>query len=102
MIQAKHHIFICAGSKLSGDKKGMCHTRGSSDLARRFLEELDDRELTGDVLLSTTSCFGICDKGPIVVVYPEGVWYCHVQLSDVETIVDEHIEGGKPVTALMI
>ncbi|MDR1961267.1 MAG: (2Fe-2S) ferredoxin domain-containing protein [Gracilibacteraceae bacterium] len=102
MITPKYHVFVCAGTKLAGDKKGMCHTRGSVDLARKFMEEIDDRELSGEVMLSTTSCFGVCEKGPVVVVYPDGVWYGGVSAADVETITEQHLEGGEPVKQLMI
>jgi len=53
-------------------------------------------------MLNNTGCFGICDKGPIVVVYPEGVWYGKVTVDDVERIMEEHIEGGKVVEDLVI
>jgi (2Fe-2S) ferredoxin len=53
-------------------------------------------------MINNTGCFGICDKGPIVVVYPEGVWYGNVSPDDVERIMDEHIEGGTPVEDLLI
>ena len=41
----------------------------------RFMEEIEERGLGGEVFLSNTGCFGICEKGPIVVVYPDNVWY---------------------------
>jgi (2Fe-2S) ferredoxin len=66
------------------------------------MQEIEERELSGDVALNNTGCFGICDKGPIVVVYPEGVWYGNVQTKDVERIFDEHFEGNTPVKDLMI
>jgi len=66
------------------------------------MQEIEDRELSGDVVLNNTGCFGICDKGPVVVVYPEGVWYGSVTTDDVERIFDEHFEGGNPVKDLMI
>lgn len=68
----------------------------------RFIEEIDDRELGGEVFVNNTGCFGICDKGPIVVVYPDNVWYGSVTPDDVEEILDEHIEGGNVVTRLEI
>lgn len=66
------------------------------------MQEIEDRELSGDVMITNTGCFGICEKGPVVVVYPEGVWYGNVSEADVEEIFDEHFEGGKPVERLMI
>jgi (2Fe-2S) ferredoxin len=72
------------------------------DLIQSFMQEIEDRELSGDVVISNTGCFGICDKGPVVVVYPEGVWYGNVSEDDVERIFEEHFEGGTPVKDLMI
>jgi (2Fe-2S) ferredoxin len=97
MFALKRHVFVCTGGKPAGDKKGMCHTRDGAGILRRLVEELDERELSGDVMVSTASCFGICDKGPIMVVYPEGVWYKGVTPEHVETIVERHLEGGQAV-----
>jgi len=60
----------------------------------RFMEEIEERDCGGDVFLSNTGCFGICDKGPIVVIYPDNVWYGAVTPDDVTEIMDEHIEVG--------
>lgn len=68
----------------------------------KFMEEIDDRELGGDVFITNTGCFGICEKGPIVVVYPDNVWYGSVGLDDVIEIMDQHIEGGTVVERLVI
>lgn len=68
----------------------------------KFNEEVQERELDGEVLVSNTGCFGICEKGPIVIVYPDNVWYGAVSPGDVEAIMDEHIEGNKPVGKLVI
>lgn len=102
MVQPKYHVFICTSCRLNGIQKGYCHSKGSVDLVQRFMEEIDDCGLSGEVLISNTGCFGICDKGPVVVVYPEGVWYGGVSEDDVERITKEHFEEGKPVKELMI
>lgn len=68
----------------------------------RFMEEIEERDLGGDVFVTNTGCFGICEKGPIVVVYPDNVWYGSVGSDDVSEIMDEHIEGGKIVERLVI
>jgi (2Fe-2S) ferredoxin len=68
----------------------------------KFLEEIEERDLGGEVFINNTGCFGICDKGPIVVVYPDNVWYGSVSVDDVPEILTEHIEGGNVVDRLVI
>ncbi|KAB1438183.1 2Fe-2S ferredoxin [Candidatus Galacturonibacter soehngenii] len=102
MVSPKYHIFVCTSCRINGQQKGFCYSKGAVDLVQRFMEEIDDRDLSGEVMITNTGCFGICDKGPIVVVYPEGVWYGNVTEDDVETIVEQHIEGGLVVESLVI
>ena len=102
MVQPKYHIFICTSCRMNGQQKGYCFQKGSVNIVQKFMQEIEDRDLSGDVMINNTGCFGICEKGPVLVVYPEGVWYGNVTEDDVERIFDEHIEGGKPVKDLMI
>lgn len=102
MVQPKYHVFICTSCRINGTQKGYCFQNGSVDIIQSFMQEIEDRDLSGDVVINNTGCFGICDKGPVVVVYPEGVWYGNVSEDDVERIVEEHFEGGVPVDDLMI
>lgn len=101
MQKPKHHIFVCTSSRPNGQQKGFCESKEGVDIMMRFAEEIQEREM-GDVFLSNTGCFGICDKGPIVVVYPDNVWYGSVTPDDVPVILDEHIEGGNIVERLAI
>jgi (2Fe-2S) ferredoxin len=66
------------------------------------MEEIEERELSGEVMLTNTGCFGICDRGPVVVVYPEGIWYGGLDADAVEEIMEKHIEGGSPVETYLI
>lgn len=102
MVSPKYHIFICTSCRINGVQKGFCYSKESVAIVQRFIEEVDDRGLSGDVMITNTGCFGICDKGPIAVVYPEGIWYGNLTEDDVETIIEQHMEGGKPVKELMI
>lgn len=102
MVKLKHHIFICTSCRINGQQKGFCFSKDSVDIVQKFMEELDDRDLSQEVMVTNTGCFGICDKGPVVVIYPEGTWYGNVTEDDVETIVEQHIEGGKVVEELLI
>ncbi|HWR39634.1 MAG TPA: 2Fe-2S ferredoxin [Patescibacteria group bacterium] len=102
MNKPRQHIFVCTSSRVNGQQKGFCHSKASVDIVNAFMEEIDDRDLGGQVFVSNTGCFGICEQGPIVVVYPDNVWYGSVTAEDVEAIMDEHIEGGVPVKRLEI
>jgi (2Fe-2S) ferredoxin len=69
---------------------------------QKFMEEIEERGTGGGVFLTNTGCFGICEQGPVVVVYPDNVWYGSVTPDDVQEILDSHIEGGKPVERLLL
>jgi (2Fe-2S) ferredoxin len=68
------------------------------------LEELssgiESKMLFGKVIVSTSSCLGPCSMGPVVIVYPDGVWYSRVKPGDVAEILDQHIGQGKKVARL--
>lgn len=102
MISLKHHIFVCTSCRVNGMQKGLCYSKDSVKVVQKFMEEVEDRDLINEVMVTNTGCFGVCSKGPIVVVYPEGTWYGNVQVEDVERIMDEHIEGGKVIEDLVI
>lgn len=102
MVSPKYHIFVCTSCRTNGKQQGFCYSKKSVDVVNAFIEEINDRDLTGDVMINNTGCFGICDRGPIVVIYPEGTWYGGVTPDDVEEIMDKHIEGGEIVERLKI
>jgi (2Fe-2S) ferredoxin len=102
MIKPKYHVFVCTSCRINGVQKGFCHTKDSVDLVQRLMTEIDERDLSGEVMVTNTGCFGICEKGPIMVVYPEGTWYGNITKSDIELIVEQHFENGEKVEKLVI
>ena len=102
MNKPERHIFVCTSSRPNGQQKGFCHTKDGVSVLGKFIEELEERGLSGEVMVSNTGCFGLCEQGPVVVVYPDNVWYGSVTPDDVEAIMEEHIEGGSIVTRLQI
>jgi (2Fe-2S) ferredoxin len=102
MVKIKHHIFVCTSCRINGQQKGFCFSKGSVDILQKFLEEIEDNDLSSEVMVSNTGCFGICEKGPIAVVYPEGIWYGNLTEDSVEKIVEQHIISGLPVEEFMI
>ena len=61
---------------------------------------IEQKGLFGQVLITNASCMGPCSMGPVMVVYPDGVWYNKVTPEDVEEILDQHIGQGKKVDRL--
>ena len=89
----RSHVLICGGTG--------CTSSGAAEVIGSFKQELARRKLDEEVLVVPTGCHGMCEMGPIVVVYPEGTFYCKVTASDVPEIVEEHIYKGRPVQRLM-
>ncbi len=67
-----------------------------------FAQELESRELFGELRITRTGCLGACDQGVAVVVYPEGVMYGGVTAADVREIVSEHVVENRPVERLRV
>ena len=102
MVKPKYHVFVCTSSRINGQQKGYCHSKDSIGVIQAFIDEIDSRELSGEVMVTNTGCFGICSSGPVVVVLPEGVWYKEVTVEDVAEIVESHFENGMKVERLEI
>ena len=103
MAKMKYHVFICGNQRPSGHPKGCCSDRGANNLAQRFSELLNIKMAYDKVMISTTrSCLVPCQYGPVAVVYPEGIWYCRIQMEDVDEIFQSHFMNGKPVERLLL
>ncbi len=102
MPKPKHHILVCTTTRPSGNPRGSCGEKNSRDLIPAFYEEIEKRELFGQILITESSCLGPCPIGATVVVYPDGVWYKGVTPEDIPDIMEEHITHGRPVERLSI
>ncbi len=89
----KKHILVCGGTG--------CTSGNSKRIEEEIRKGLAENGLDKEVKLIMTGCFGLCAKGPIVVVYPDGSFYQHVKPEDAREIVEEHIKNGRPVERLL-
>jgi (2Fe-2S) ferredoxin/SAM-dependent methyltransferase len=95
----RFHLFVCTQQKQEGVTS--CPASGSFAVLDGLDREIQTRGLNGDVQLTTCGCMGLCDEGPVMVAYPEGVWYRRVKPADVREIFDAHLRDGKPVDRLV-
>lgn len=96
------HIFICTNRREEDDPKGSCAQKGSEGIRDLFKKELHARGLKARVRANKAGCLDVCEHGPNVVIYPEGVWYSHVTRDDVVEIIEKHIVGGEVIERLLI
>jgi len=87
------HVLVCGGTG--------CSSSGSAQLIERFEQQLKEKGLEKEVKVIRTGCFGLCEAGPVVIVYPEGTFYSRVKLEDVDEIVSEHLLKGRKVQHLV-
>ncbi len=101
-MKLKSHIFVCTNQRPEGHVRGCCQSKNSEALVRAFKQELSQSGLNREVRAQKAGCLDVCEHGPAVVIYPEGVWYGNVSTQDVFEIVKSHIIQGKPVERLLI
>lgn len=95
MKKPAHHIFVCGSFRVSGEPQGVCNKKGSMGLMQYLQTEIGDRGM-GDVVVSSTGCLKVCDRGPALIVYPENWWYGHIENEEVIDAVLDSIESGTP------
>ena len=88
------NILVCAGTG--------CTAGDSAILIKKLNEKLEEAGLAEEVKVVKTGCFGFCQKGPIVAVYPDRVYYTHVKPDDAERIVNDHVIGGHVIKELQM
>lgn len=90
----KKHVFVCTSGKV-------CPLEGSEAVLSTLRKEIAELGLKNQIRINKTGCLDQCGNGPMIVVYPEGVWYAHVQPEDCHEIVESHLLGDKPVERLL-
>jgi (2Fe-2S) ferredoxin len=98
----RHHVFFCCNQRTDG--RASCNDHGAQevrDYAKARIKELGLAG-KGKVRINQAGCMDRCEEGPVLVVYPEGIWYTYVDKRDVDEILDEHVLNGRIVERLRI
>lgn len=102
MSYFKHHVFFCTNKREDGS--ACCEDHGASELrayAKSKLKALGD-QIPDKVRINTAGCLDRCDAGPVIVIYPEAVWYTYVDKDDIDEIFEKHLIGGEVVERLLV
>ncbi|MES1981293.1 MAG: NAD(P)H-dependent oxidoreductase subunit E [Pseudomonadota bacterium] len=97
------HVFFCTNQREPG--KECCNNFGAQhmrDYVKKKVKALGISSAENRIRINTAGCLDRCAEGPVLVVYPEGVWYTYVDEQDLDEIISEHLQHGRPVERLKI
>jgi len=93
MAYKRSQVLICGGTG--------CTSSGSMILVKELKKELVKHDILDEVEVVATGCFGLCELGPVVIIYPEGTFYSRVEATDIPELVEEHLVKGRPLDRLI-
>ena len=99
MQKPTYHLLVCNSFRLSGDPQGVCNKKGAPSLLQYLEDEIVDRGI--DAQVTATGCLKVCDRGPAMVVYPQGTWYGNLDEGKLDEILDA-LEEGRDVEEFLI
>jgi len=99
MNKPQYHFLVCNSFRLSGEPQGACNKKGAVDLLQYLEEEIIDRSI--DAQVSSTGCLKVCDRGPVMVVYPAGWWFAEVTEEKIDELLDAIDAGQSPGESLL-
>ncbi len=101
----RHHVFVCTGKSCSARDSAEVKDAFERELCARgilFGREAKGKNPNGSIVLTECASVGFCSIGAAVMVYPDGIWYAQVQVSDVQEIIEDHLVGGRVVERLAL
>jgi len=102
MSHFNHHVFFCCNQR--NDGRACCNDRGAQQLRDYAKQRVKELGLAGPgkARINQAGCLDRCEEGPVIVVYPEAVWYTYVDREDIDEIIEEHLRHGRVVERLRI
>ncbi|EIJ43792.1 ferredoxin [Beggiatoa alba B18LD] len=98
----QHHVFFCTNQRENG--QACCQDYQASAMRDYMKQKVKALGLAGKgcVRINNAGCLDRCDLGPVLVIYPAGVWYTFVDNSDIDEIISEHLQNGRIVERLRL
>ena len=95
------HVFACVNERPEGHKRGSCKERGGEPL-RNYMKARAKELGLGNLRINQAGCLDRCELGPVMVIYPEGIWYRAETTADIDEILETHLRRGERVTRLLL
>ena len=95
------HVFCCINERAPGHHRGCCKERGSVEL-RDYMKTRVREMKINRVRVNQSGCLDRCELGPVLVIYPEGIWYTYQTKEDVDEILQTHLIDGQVVSRLLL
>lgn len=97
------HVFFCVNQRAAGED---CCNNHNAQAARDYVKDkvkmLGISTEKNTIRINSAGCLGRCDLGPVLVVYPEAVWYTYIDQADLDEIIEEHLTNGRIVERLVV
>ena len=102
MSYYRRHVFFCCNQREPPEK--CCANAGAAAMQKYAKQRVKALGISGagEVRINKAGCLDRCEEGPVIVVYPEAVWYTYVDEADIDEIIDRHVVGGEVVERLKI
>ncbi|VAX11768.1 Ferredoxin, 2Fe-2S [hydrothermal vent metagenome] len=98
----KYHVFFCCNQREAGES--CCARLGAQKMRDYAKQRIKLLGLNGEggTRINSAGCLGRCEKGPVVVIYPQAIWYTWIDEDDVDEIIEQHLQQGKIVGRLRV
>ena len=102
MSYYRRHVFFCCNQREPPEK--CCANAGAAAMQKYAKQRVKALGISGagEVRINKAGCLDRCEEGPVIVVYPEAVWYTYVDREDLDEIISEHLQHGRIVERLKI
>lgn len=96
------HVFFCVNQRAADAPRPCCAHSGAENMLRYAKEKAKTLNTNANIRIQKAGCLDRCELGPLLVIYPEGVWYTYVDQEDIDEILSCHLERGEIVERLQV
>lgn len=98
----KHHVFFCLNQRPDGE--ACCQDKGAEAAFNHMKSRVKKLGLNGEgkVRINRAGCLDRCSQGPLLVIYPQAIWYTFIDNDDIDEIIESHLQQGKLVERLIV